>query len=62
MVYDLYGLTNAEVAAVEGEKGEVHATVEEEDAALSRAMDEVLGEECVSRDELMAILQAPDEG
>ena len=63
LVYDLYGLTNAEVAAVEGEKGEVvHATVEEEDAALSRAMDEVLGEERVSRDELMAILQAPDEG
>ena len=62
LVYELYGLTNAEVAAVEGEKGEVHATVEEEDAALSRAMDEVLGEERVSRDELMAVLQAPDEG
>ena len=28
LVYDLYGLTNAEVAVVEGEKGEVHATVE----------------------------------
>ena len=26
LVYDLYGLTNAEVAVVEGEKGEVHAT------------------------------------
>ena len=62
MVYDLYGLTNAEVAVVEGEKLEVHATVEEEDAALSKAMDEVLGEERVSRDELMAILQSPDEG
>ena len=62
LVYDLYGLTNVEVAVVEREKGEVHATVEEEDAALSRAMDEVLGEERVSRDELMAILQAPDEG
>ena len=62
LVYDLYGLTNAEVAVVEGEKGEVHATVEEEDAALSRAMDEVLGEERVGRDELMAVLQAPDEG
>ena len=62
LVYDLYGLTNAEVAVVEGEKGEVHATVEEEDTALSRAMDEVLGEEHVSRDELMAVLQAPDEG
>ena len=62
LVYDLYGLTNAEVAAVEGEKGEVHVTVEEEDSALSRAMDEVQGEEHVSRDELMAILQAPDEG
>ena len=62
LVYDLYGLTNAEVAVVEGEKGEVHATVEEEDTALARAMDEVLGEEHVSRDELMAVLQAPDEG
>ena len=62
LVYDLYDLTNAEVAVVEGEKEEVHAIVEEEDAALSRAMDEVLGEEHVSRDELMAILQAPDEG
>ena len=62
LVYDLYGLTNAEVAALEGEKGEVHASVEEEDAALSKAMDEVWGDERVSRDELMAILQAPDEG
>ena len=62
LVYDLYGLTNAEVAAVEGEKGEVHASVEDEDAALSEAMDEVFGEERVSRDELMAILQEPDEG
>ena len=35
LVYDLYGLTNAEVAAVKGEKREVHATVEEEDAALA---------------------------
>ena len=62
LVYDLYGLTNAEVAVVEGEKGEVHVTVEEENAALSKAMDEVLGDESVSRDELIAILQAPDEG
>ena len=62
LVYDLYGLTNAEVAVVEGEKGEVHSTVEEEDAGLSKAMDEVLGEERVSRDELIAILQEPDEG
>ena len=62
LAYDLYGLTNAEVAVVEGEKGEVHATVEDEDAALSEAMDEVLGEECASRDELIAILQEPDEG
>ena len=62
LVYDLYGLTNAEVAVVEGEKGEVHATVEEEDNALSKAMDEVLRDEHVSRDELMAILQDPDEG
>ena len=62
LVYDLYGLTNAEAAVVEREKLEVHATVEEEDAALSKAMDEVLGEERVSRDELMAILQSPDEG
>ena len=62
LVYDLYGLINAEVAVVEGEKGEVHATVEEEDAALSKAMDEVLGEERASRDELIAILQEPDEG
>ena len=36
LVYDLYGLTNAEVAVVEGEKRKVHATVEEEDAALSK--------------------------
>ena len=62
LVYDLYGLTNAEVAVVEGEKGEVHSTVEEEDAALSKAMDEVLEDERVTRDELIAILQEPDEG
>ena len=29
---------------------------------MSKGMDEVLGDERVSRDELMAILQALDEG
>ena len=38
LVYELYGLTNSEVAAIEGKEGKVHATVEEEDTALLEAM------------------------
>ena len=38
LVYDLYGLTEEEIAAVERSLGLIHATDEEEDAALYRAI------------------------
>ena len=43
LVYDLYGLTEEEIAAVERSLGLIHATDEEEDAALSLAIAEGLG-------------------
>ena len=38
LVYDLYGLTDEEITAVERSLGLIHATDDEEDAALSRAI------------------------
>ena len=43
LVYDLYGLTDEEITAVERSLGLIHASDEEEDAALSRAIAEGLG-------------------
>ena len=43
LVYALYGLTEAEIAAVERSLGLIHATDDDEDAALSRAIAEGLG-------------------
>ena len=60
LVYDLYGLTEEERTAIERSLGLIHASDEGEDAALANAMDEVLADERVSRDEVMAILRAPD--
>jgi len=40
LVYDLYGLTEEEETAIERSLGLIHATDEEEDAALLRAMEE----------------------
>ena len=62
LVYELYGLTEEEGTAIERSLGLIHATDEEEDAALLRAMQEGLTSERASREELMAILRAPDGG
>ena len=60
LVYDLYGLTEEEDTAIERSLGLIHASDEEEDAALSRTITEGLTSEPASRDEVMAILRAPD--
>ena len=51
MVYDLYGLTEDEAAAVERRLGLIHASDEDEDAALVRAMDGADGDDWVSKGE-----------
>ena len=61
LVYDLYGLTEGEATAVERSLGLIHATDEEEDAALLRAMDEGDINDRVSLEEVLEILRAPDE-
>ena len=60
LVYDLYGLTEEEDTAIERSLGLIHQTDEEEDAALARAMTEGMNSEYATREEVMAILQAPD--
>ena len=60
LVYDLYGLTEEEIEAVERSLGLIHATDEEEDAALSRAIAEGRGAERASKEEVMALLRSPD--
>ncbi len=60
LVYDLYGLTEEEVTAIERRLGLIHATDEKEDAALSRAIEEGLTAERVSGDAVKALLRAPD--
>ena len=62
MVYELYGLTNEEVTAIERSMGLIHASDEEEDAALARAIEEGLASERVGREEVMAVLRDPDGG
>ena len=56
MVYDLYGLTEDEAAAVERRLGLIHASDEDEDAALVRAMDGADGGDWVSKGEARRLL------
>ena len=60
LVYDLYGLTEEEITTMERSLGLIHASDEEEDAALLRAMLEVNIEDRVSREEFMAIVREMD--
>ncbi len=65
LVYDLYGLTEEEGTAIERALGLIHQTDEEEDAAIARAIEEVISEEpreYVSEAEVMAALRAPRGG
>ena len=62
LVYDLYGLTEEEVAAVERSMGLIHGSDDEEDAALARAIEEGLASEPVGREEVIAVLRDPDGG
>ena len=59
LVYDLYELTDEEIAAVERSLGLIHASDEEENAALSLAVAEGLNGERASREEVMEMLRAP---
>ena len=60
LVYELYGLTEEEVAAVERNMGLIHASDEEEDAALARAIEAGLASYPVGSAEVMAVLRDPD--
>ena len=62
MVYDLYGLTEDEAAAVERRLGLIHASDEDEDAALVRAMDGADGGDWVSKGEARRLLGVGDGG
>lgn len=63
LVYDLYGLTEDEDAAVERALNLIHPTDEAEDAAILQSMlDRSAGDrELVSRDAVMAALRSSDE-
>ena len=60
LVYDLYDLTEEERNAVEQSLGLVHATDEEEDTALVRAIEEVSEAGTATKGEVMEILRTPD--
>ena len=62
MVYDLYGLTEDEATAVERRLGLIHASDEDEDAALVRAMDGADGGDWVSKGEARRLLRVGDGG
>ena len=62
LVYDLYGLTEEESTAIERSLGLIHATDEDEDAALVRAVEEGSGAGTATRGEVLEILRAPDGG
>ena len=62
MVYDLYGLTEEEDAAIERSLGLIPASDEDEDAALVRAVEEESGAGTATKGEVMEILQAQDGG
>ena len=57
LVYDLYGLTDDEAAAVERSLGLIHASDEDEDAALVRAMNDADGGDWVSKGEALRLLR-----
>ena len=57
LVYDLYGLTDDEAAAVERSLGLIHASDEDEDAALVRAMNDADGSDWVSKGEALRLLR-----
>ena len=57
MVYDLYGLTEDEATAVERRLGLIHASDEDEDAALVRAMDGADGGDWVSKSEALRLVR-----
>ena len=63
LVYDLYGLTEAETTAVERSLGLIHATDEEEDAALLKIAEEsdpCGPEDFVTEEEVRGTLRAID--
>ena len=62
LVYDLYGLTEEERTAIERSLGLIHATDEEEDAALAQWAIEGSTDERVSREEVMALLRSEGGG
>ena len=57
LVYDLYGLTDDEATAVERSLGLIHASDEDEDAALVRAMENADGSDWVSKGEALRLLR-----
>lgn len=57
LVYDLYGLTDDEAMAVERRLGLIHASDEDEDAALVRAMENADGSDWVSKGEALRLLR-----
>ena len=61
LVYDLYGLTEEERTAVERSLGLIHATDEEEDAAIARAIEYGLREGRGSMAEVNQVLREWDE-
>ena len=61
LVYELYGLTDEETAAVADRLWD-ERTSEVEDTALAAAIKEGLAAERVSREEVMAVLRDPDGG
>ena len=60
-MYELYGLTDEETAAVADRLWD-EQTSEGEDTALAAAIEEGLAAERVSREEIMAVLRDPDGG
>ena len=62
LVYTLYAMTDEEITAIERSLGLIHATDEEEDAALLKILEDSQTEERVSREEVMQILESQDAG
>ena len=62
LTYGLYDLTEEERTAIERSLGLIHASDEEEDAALVRAVEETARVGTATRGEVMEILRAPDGG
>ncbi len=61
LVYDLYGLTNEEIAVVADFFWDGTLTEEEEDQALLRAMEEGDVNDRVSLEEVLETLRTPDD-